>query len=180
MKKLIFSSLLGVSVLLWSCGGNPSAKKASDTAKSTEKEKTEVKAEKKPLKVTLTLGDKKMELAKPILRNTAVTPTEKSDTYNLCAGATADNGGTCVVSLEFTATGPVTIKDASFDIHGYLVDNAVLEIKKFETKEGNYHGVPTGIKVTSIEAVVTGKARKDNGLGQAPGESQDFTCTISQ
>jgi hypothetical protein len=85
------------------------------------------------------------------------------------------------ISIDFEAKDPASLKDASCSISGYKVLECDLKLDEFVTgKVKNSYGVPLGIGVMSMKGTFTGKAQKDNGIGQPAGETVEFSGTLEK
>ena len=170
MKKLSILFLLTASVLFWSCSGHSGKKK------STGKQASEVKEVKPILKVptlTVRIGDKESKFDSITIIRTGATG--QNGDWDICAGATGENGGKCVVGLEFSANAPGTVEDVSIDLDGYKVEKGSLVLEAFKTQKSIGR-----VKLVSLKGTFSGKAKKRNSSGFPEGESIDFSGTIEK
>ncbi len=167
---------MGVSVLMWSCGGNAGKKESAAKGETKTEAKKEKKVKKEP-SMTLKIGDAEMTIQKTTIQNGGTTPADINYEWTIYG----DMGDDAHISIDFEAKDPATLKDASCSISGYKVLEFDLKLDEFATgKRKNSYGVPLGIGCKSMKGTFTGKAQKIDKNLQPVGDPVEFSGTLQK
>ncbi len=167
---------MAAAVMLWSCGRNAGEKESADKTETKTETKKEKEVKKKP-EMTLSIDGKDVPVQDVSIRNGGTTPADINYEWTVYG----DMGGDKMITVEFEAKDPASLKDVSCSINGYKVLEFDLKLDQFVTGQvKNSYGVPLGIGCKAMKGSFTGKAQKDNGIGQPAGETVEFSGTLAK